>query len=313
MLARVRVVSTSSLPIDLAAQVRARFPGRDVECREQWIGLARCDLADADALVCLLLDRDRRARCSRARRGCAWSRTARSATTTSTSPPRPRAGIAVTNTPDVLTEATAELAFALMLAAARRLPEGEALVRSRRVARLAARPAARRQLLGKTLGIVGIGRIGQAVARRARGLRDARHLRAAARRAPADACRSTLFAQRRRREPALPADAGDPPPRRTRARLARMKPTAILVNTARGGCVDEGALVEALTAGRHLRGGARRLRRRARDRPAAARASAPGLGAAHRIGYHRGKDPDGSAVCRRGDRGALRAAARATS
>ena len=74
----------------------------------------------------------------------------------------------MTNTPDVLTEATAELAFALMLAAARRIGEGERLVRSRDVARLGARPArSASQLPGKTLGIVGFGRIGQAMARRA--------------------------------------------------------------------------------------------------------------------------------------------------
>ena len=53
----MRVVATSSLPIDLAAQVRAKFPGARVDVPEQWIGVERCDLSDADALVCLLMDR----------------------------------------------------------------------------------------------------------------------------------------------------------------------------------------------------------------------------------------------------------------
>src|SRR5690606_1769067 len=81
-----------------------------------------------------------------------------------------RAGIAVTNTPDVLTDATAELTIALLLAAARRLPEGEALVRSGqwigwRLGQLIGQP-----IRGRTLGIVGLGRIGRAVAERAVGL-----------------------------------------------------------------------------------------------------------------------------------------------
>ena len=135
----------------------------------------RARSTDADALVCLLLDRIDAAVLARAprlrvvancrgrlrqrrRRGGDRARGSRS-----------------TNTPDVLTEATAELAFALMLAAARRLPEGERLVRGRR-----AGPGWRLdqllgvQLVGRTLGIVGLGRIGAGGGAGARRLRDGR-------------------------------------------------------------------------------------------------------------------------------------------
>jgi len=238
----VRVVSTSSLPIDLAGQITARFPGARVEVPEQWIGVERCDLTDADALVCLLMDRIDGAVLARAPRlrvvaNCAvgYDNVDLAAATA--------VGVAVTNTPDVLTEATAELAFALMLAAARRLPEAERLARSGQWEGWRLDQLLGVQLLGKTLGIVGMGRIGTAVARRAE-----------------------AFGMR-----VIHADAGQPvdplfeqadvvslhcpltPQTRhlvNRERLARMKPTAILVNTARGGCVDAGALAEALREGR---------------------------------------------------------------
>ncbi len=238
----MRVVSTSSLPIDLVAQVRARFPGARVDVPEQWIGIERCDLTDADALVCLLMDRIDGAVLARAPKlrvvaNCAvgYDNVDLAAATA--------VGVAVTNTPDVLTEATAELAFALMLAAARRLPEGERLVRSGQWEGWRLDQLLGVQLLGKTLGIIGLGRIGTALARRAE-----------------------AFGMR-----VIHADAGQPvdpvfaeadvvslhcpltPQTRhlvNRERLARMKPTAILVNTARGGCVDAGALAEALAEGR---------------------------------------------------------------
>lgn len=248
----MRVVSTSSLPIDLPAQVRAQLPDAIVEVPEQWIGVARCDLSTADALVCLLLDPIDASVLARAPKlrviaNCAvgYDNVDIAAAT--------RAGIAVTNTPDVLTDATAELTIALVLAAARRLGEGEALVRSGqwpgwRLDQLLGQP-----IKGRTLGIVGLGRIGMAVAERAVGLgmrivysghRDV----------------ATAFAAQRLSIDELFAAADVvslhcPLTPETRHlvnadRLARMKPTAILVNTARGGCVDDGALADALTAGR---------------------------------------------------------------
>jgi glyoxylate reductase len=250
----VRVVSTSSLPIDLSAQVRAQLPDARVEVpseREQWVGVARCDLSDADALVCLLLDRIDTSVLARAPKlrviaNCAvgYDNVDIAAAT--------RAGIAVTNTPDVLTDATAELTIALMFAAARRLPEGEALVRSSewigwRLDQLLGQP-----IKGRTIGIVGLGRIGMAVAERAVGL--GMHIIYSG---PHDV--PTAFGARRVEVDELFAVADVvslhcPLTPETRylvnaERLARMKPTAILINTARGGIVDDDALADALTAG----------------------------------------------------------------
>lgn len=238
----MRVVSTSSLPIDLAAQVRARFPDARVEVPESWGGLTHLDLSDADALVCLLMDRIDASVLARAPRlrvvaSCAvgYDNVDVAALTA--------AGVALTNTPDVLTEATAELAFALMMSAARRLPEGEALVRSGAWEGWRLDQLLGVQLLGKTLGIIGMGRIGRAMARRAEafGMRvihaDAgEDVDGVFARADVVSLHCPLTPQTHHLVDAR--------------RLALMKPTAILVNTARGACVDAGALVAALTAGR---------------------------------------------------------------
>jgi glyoxylate reductase len=123
----MRIGSTSCLPIDLAAQLHVRFPDARVEVPDTWKGIHKCDLGDAHALVCLLLDRIDDEVLSRAPElrviaNCAvgYDNVDLAAAT--------RRGIAVTNTPDVLTEATAELAFALMLAAARRICGGGRVV-----------------------------------------------------------------------------------------------------------------------------------------------------------------------------------------
>src|SRR5712691_11701802 len=80
-----------------------------------------------------------------------------------------RRGIVVTNTPDVLTETTADLTWALILAVTRRIPEGERLVRERQWEGWAPTQLLGADVFGKTLGIIGMGRIGRAVARRAAG------------------------------------------------------------------------------------------------------------------------------------------------
>ena len=166
-------------------------------------------------------------------------------------------GITVTNTPDVLTEATADQAFALLLAVARRVPEADRAVREGRF------PPWRLEqdllgadVSGKTLGIIGMGRIGAAVARRGHhgfGMR-------------------VLYASRTRREEIeqelgaefVPLDRllresdyvslhvpGTPEMHHLidADALAMMKPTAYLINVARGPVVDEGALADALEAG----------------------------------------------------------------
>ena len=247
----MRVVSTSSLPIDLAGQVTARLPGTVVEVPEQWLGVARCDLTTADALVCLLLDTIDASVIARAPRLRVIANCAVGYDNVDV-PAATAAGIAVANTPDVLTEATAELTLALMFAAARRLAEGERELRAGRWAGWRLDHLLGIGLGGKTLGIVGLGRIGRAVAHKAAalGMRIAYADQAATgepgwRQFAVD----DLFAE------ADVVSLHCPLTPETRhlvdaARLARMKPTAILVNTARGGCVDEAALVDALTAGR---------------------------------------------------------------
>jgi glyoxylate reductase len=150
-------------------------------------------------------------------------------------------GIPVGITPDVLTEATADLAFAGLLAAARRLPEAAAAVREGRWQTWEPDWLLGHDVHGATLGIVGFGRIGQAVARRAEGFSmqivhtGETPLPELLERADAVSLHVPLTPDTRH---LIDADA-----------LARMKPTAILVNTARGGVVDQDALAQALHAG----------------------------------------------------------------
>jgi glyoxylate reductase len=151
-------------------------------------------------------------------------------------------GIPVGVTPDVLTEATADLAFALLLAAARRLTEGHEAVRKGRWRTWEPQGWLGADVHGATLAIVGPGRIGQAVARRAQGfamnvITVGRHDDLHQVLQQADFV--SLHA------PLTPATHHliDAPA------LAAMKPTAILVNTGRGGLVDQDALRQALQQG----------------------------------------------------------------
>lgn len=166
-------------------------------------------------------------------------------------------GLTATNTPGALTEATADIALLLMLGAARRAYEGETLLRSGNWRGWTPTQLMGIELHGKRIGIVGMGRIGQAVARRARGFGLAVH-----------------YTGRRPRE--LPPDlnaqfhpsdetflplcdvlslhlASTPETRRwlNAERIARLPKGAIVVNSARGDLVDDDALIAALTSG-HL-------------------------------------------------------------
>lgn len=167
-----------------------------------------------------------------------------------------RRGVVVTNTPGVLTETTADLAFALLLASARRVAEGDRYVRAGRWDRFQMMLLLGADVHGKTLGVAGFGRIGQAVARRAGGFGM-----------------RVLYTKREALEPGLEAELGAlrvdketllsqsdfvvlslPLTEDTRdyigaGELRAMKPTAFLVNVARGAVVDERALVEALREG----------------------------------------------------------------
>jgi glyoxylate reductase len=160
-------------------------------------------------------------------------------------------GVRVTNTPGVLDAATADLAFALMLAARRRLVEGDALVRAGRWGTSwSGGPFLGRELSGATLGIVGFGRIGQAVARRAHGF-DMRVLVHRRTRSDDPGYRDLDDLLRESdvvsvHVPLAPETVG----LISKERLALLRDGATVVNTARGAVVDEEALVEELRSGR---------------------------------------------------------------
>ena len=165
-------------------------------------------------------------------------------------------GIPAGNTPGVLTETTADLAFALLMAAARRIPEGDRYVRAGRWKTWGPLLLLGPDVHGATIGIVGFGRIGQAMARRARGFGM-----------------TILYQDIHRADPAIEAELGatflpleEMLPRadfvslhtnltpETRGmidaeKLTWMKPNAVLVNTSRGPVIDHAALAGALRAG----------------------------------------------------------------
>ena len=161
-------------------------------------------------------------------------------------------GVLVTNTPDVVTTATADLAMGLLFAAARRIAECDRLVRRGGWTGVDPGWMLGTEITGKTLGVVGFGRIGQAVARRAAGF-DLRLLYAHPRDEPFPGATRVplerLLAESDFVTLHVPL-RDDTRGLLDRARLATMKPGAILVNTARGGIVDEDALADALAAGR---------------------------------------------------------------
>lgn len=169
-----------------------------------------------------------------------------------------RAGVMVTNTPDVLNETTADFGWALLMAAARRITESEQWLRAGQWQKWRYDSFVGADLHGSTLGVLGMGRIGQAIARRSTGFGM-----------------EVIYHNRTRLAPELEAQANNaryvgreellreadhvmlvmpysPALHHTigQAELALMKPTAILVNIARGGIVDDAALIKALREGR---------------------------------------------------------------
>jgi len=167
-----------------------------------------------------------------------------------------RRRIPVTNTPGVLTDSTADMAWALLMDAARRLSEGDRLVRTRQWTGWGPLQLLGADITGATLGIIGLGRIGQALARRARGF----EMRV---------CywNRTRLSEQEERELGVQYCSMDTLLGESdflslhvalndethhligASELGRMKPNAILINTARGPIVDEAALVEALKTG----------------------------------------------------------------
>ncbi|HPB50872.1 MAG TPA: D-glycerate dehydrogenase [Myxococcota bacterium] len=166
-------------------------------------------------------------------------------------------GVVVTNTPGQLTETTAELAFTLMMAAARRVKEGIENVESGRWKTWGPRTLLGQDLLGATLGIAGMGRIGAAVARRAIafGMRVVYFDPSPFMVPPADAPVRQAASLEEMLSQSDFVSLHCPLTPKTRHMINRdtlrlMKPNAILVNTGRGPCVDTDALVEALGQGR---------------------------------------------------------------
>ena len=165
-------------------------------------------------------------------------------------------GVVITNTPEVLDETTADTAFMLLLAAARRLGEGERIVRSGRWEAWGPKMLIGPDVWGKTLGIVGFGRIGQAMARRARGFDMEVFYTARSRKEDAE---NELGARYAELDELLQTSdfvsLHTPLTEETRhligaEELKKMKPESVLVNTSRGPIVDEGALADALAQGR---------------------------------------------------------------
>lgn len=168
-----------------------------------------------------------------------------------------RAGVAVGHTPGVLTEATADLAFGLLMATARRIAEGDRHVRAGKWKTWGPMTLLGRDVHSATLGIIGFGAIGQAMARRARGFGM-----------------RVLYLRHRSSKPQGGRDAGAVAVSLPRllaeadfvsihvpltpttqhmigaSEFSRMKPGAILINTARGGVVDQAAMLAALKSGR---------------------------------------------------------------
>jgi lactate dehydrogenase-like 2-hydroxyacid dehydrogenase len=164
-------------------------------------------------------------------------------------------GLTVTNTPEVLTDATADTAILLMLAAARRAGEGERLVRAGQWDGWRPTQLLGTHVSGKRLGILGMGRIGQAVAKRARGFDMAIHYADIRRLPPAQEHGATYYANPDDLLPHvdvlslhMPGGA-DTAKFLNATRIARLRKGVIVVNSARGTLVDDDALIAALTSG----------------------------------------------------------------
>lgn len=165
-------------------------------------------------------------------------------------------GIIVTNTPDVLTDATADIALLCLLGAARRAQEGAAMLRARQWTGWRPTQLMGTEVTGKRLGIFGMGRIGQAVAERARGFRMQVHY-CNRTRLPPELERGAAFHETP--EALLPhcdfLSINSPLTPQTRKfldsrRIGLLPDGAIVVNTARGGVVDDEALIAALKSGK---------------------------------------------------------------
>ncbi|MFC5405467.1 2-hydroxyacid dehydrogenase [Cohnella soli] len=230
----VRVWSESDVPVP-----------RDVLERE---------IADVEGLYCLLTDQVDEALLERAPRLKVVSNMAVGYNNIDVEAAT-RRGIMVTNTPDVLTETTADLTFALLMATARRLLEASEYLRRGAWRTWSPMLLTGQDVFGSTLGIIGMGRIGEAVVRRAKGF-NMNVLYCNRTRKPvaeeAYGIRYTDMNELLRQSDFVCVLAPYTPQTHDligAAELRQMKPTAVLINTARGGIVNEDALYEALRDG----------------------------------------------------------------
>ena len=239
-----RCFVTHSLPGQALERLRARhetdvWPDEEPPTREQLIEHAR----EADGLLCLLTDRIDRELLAQLPRLRAISNYAVGWDNIDIEAASER-GIRVGNTPDVLTDATADLTFGLMLAAARRVAEGDQVVRAGEWGTWSPDFLLGTDVHGATLGIVGMGRIGSAVAARAQGFEmTVIHTGRTGGTPLNDVFRQADFVSLH--VPLTPETRGMIGAEALRA----MQPSAILINTARGPIVDTDALVAALEAG----------------------------------------------------------------
>ena len=249
---RPRVFVTRLLPGDAVARLAQQA---DVD---QWTGempppyeeLVR-HAATADGIICLLTDRIDSALLAAAPSLRAIANVAVGYDNIDVEAATAR-GIPVGNTPGVLTETTADLAFALILACARRVVEADRFVRDGRWRTWDPNVLLGHGVHGATLGIIGYGKIGQALARRARGF-DMRVLYTSRAASISDVSAERVELDALLRESdfvSLHVPLTSETTRMIGERELRvMNPTAILVNTARGGVIDQAALVRALNEG----------------------------------------------------------------
>ena len=257
MSVRPRVAVSRRLPAPIEERLRTLFDARLNDTDDPLDADAlRLAMTEADALVCTVSDRipasvidaqPRRVRLL-ANYGVGYNHIDIDAAR--------RAGIVVTNTPGVLTDDTADLAMALVLMAARRLGEGERELRSGGWTGWRPTHLIGTRVTGKTLGIIGMGRIGRAVSRRAHagfGMRVVYHNRSPVPERDREGAEpvETIEALLEQSDfvslhvPATPATRHMIDARS----LSRMRRSAFLINTARGDVVDEHALANALRTG----------------------------------------------------------------
>ena len=255
---RSRLVLAALMPRDVVARAREEFDALVVEGRDdmtavQVIEAANAHRADAIMFVNTLpLTADAIARLPASVRVGATSSVGYDHIDVAAAKAR---GIMVTNTPGVLTECTADFAFMMLLAAARRAYEYDKIMRAGWRFRIGQGDLLGVRVTGQTLGILGLGRIGRAVAQRARGFEMKVLYHSRNRLPPEQEQGAEYFASFHDMLPhcdflSVHAPAGPATDKIINAEaLAKLKRGAVLVNVARGGLVDEDALIDALKSG----------------------------------------------------------------